>query len=100
MAKLIPNKFDTQTNPNYGGKVKSTTPDIMKSQIPTDQNKYSLQRDNKKADAKFNRGAAKPWKPKGKPATSTGSCDVAGSKPSTKVGVGPSYNDRKGYKRV
>ena len=53
--------------PNYGGSAKPTTPDIKKSRPPTVQNKYSLQRDQGRSEAKFTaRGAAKPWVPKGR----------------------------------
>lgn len=83
--------------PNYGGSVKPTTPGIKKVTGAGPQDKYSLQRDNARAERKFNRGAPKPWKSKAKPATSKGSCDVPGDKPSTRVGHGPGYDDSKGY---
>lgn len=102
MAKygVKPRILAEHEKPNYGGSIKPTTPDIKKVTGAGPQDKYSLQRDNARAEAKFNRGAAKPWHSKGKPAKSIGSCDVAGDKPSTKVGVGPGYDDRKGYKKV
>lgn len=83
--------------PNYGGKVKPTTPDITKVTGAGPQDKRSLQRDNAKTDVKFNRGAARPWKPKGIPAKSKGSTDVVGEGRSTKAVVRPNI---KGYTKV
>jgi hypothetical protein len=93
MAKLIKNMYDTQTNPNYGGSVKKTTPDIKKVTQAGPQDKRSLQRDNAKAEKKYQH-AVKPWKSKAKPATSKGGCDVPGDKPSTRT------NDPKGALRL
>lgn len=85
--------------PNYGGSPKPTTPDIKKVTGAGPKDKYSLQRDNAKADIKFNRGAARPWHSKGIEAKSKGSTDVVGEGRSTKAVVRPDY-DKKGYTKV
>lgn len=80
------------------GSVKPTSPPIRKLTGAGPQDKYSLQRDSIKAEAKFNRGAVKPWVPKGRSkVVSKGSSDVVGAGPSKKVGRGPGYDGSKGY---
>ena len=98
MAKLIKNMFDPKTNPSYGGQVKPTTPPIKKIEMPTVHERYYYQRDSEKADAKFNRGAAKPWKPKGIPAKSKGSTNIVGEGPSQRRND-PKGILKKGYKK-
>lgn len=79
---------------NYGGAVKPTTPGIKK--MSGSQPMTQFQKDNARED-KQHQHASKPWKSKGKAATSKGSCDVPGDKPSQRVGRGPGYDDSKGY---
>jgi len=96
--KTIPNPFDTQTNPRYGGPVKPTTPPVKKVAGAGYQDKYSLQRDQARAEAKHNRGAVRRWKnPHAKSATSKGGADIPSAKPSQRVGKGPGYDDSRGY---
>jgi hypothetical protein len=95
MSKQIKSKYDSQDNPNYGGRIKPTTPDIKKKRPPTVMNEY--QRDNARAEAKFGtRGAARPWKPKAPAAVSKGGCDVPGDVPSKRRNDPPGAL-KKGY---
>ncbi len=48
--------------------------------------KVSIENDNTRLEAKFNRGAPKPWKPPGGRASSRGSSDVKMKPVSKKVG--------------
>lgn len=75
-------------------KAKKTAPGINSKSITT--GKIGLQADNAKAESEFNRGAVKPWIPKGGHAPQT-DLKVAPPKQMS-VASGPGYSG-KGYKK-
>ena len=97
----IKGKGNVIDNPNLGGPVKATTPGIKKMSMPAIDPK-SYQAQQPKREDKFNaRGAAKPWKSKGCPATSKGSSDVKPKAVSKRTGdASKGISQKTGYKKI
>ncbi len=63
--------------------------------------KVSIENDNASLETKFNRGAVKPWKPKGGRASSRGSSDVKMKPVSKKMGdASMGISLKTGYKKI
>ena len=80
---------------------KETSPGIRVLPIPA-KPKFSIENDNAKRESMFNnRGAVKPWKPKGGRAKSRGSSDVKAKPISQKVGDSTAgISTKTGYKVI